>query len=330
MTHPILIDVSAVVVRGYFADAKLASDAGRAHMPMAQLTNMVESLTRTFRLEPGQPAAAALDPRGPTWRHDPARGGSWDYKAKRKPKPPGLGRLLRDAPALFEAFGWPTIAADGYEADDVLCSLAHRSTGAVIVSPDKDMHQILGARQGLPWGSMPDLSERGCRVWNPLKIQPDAPAHVRGGWVEWMDAWDKWGVDIRKEPTTKILELQALQGDTVDGITGCPGIGPKVAALLIEEYGTAEGAIAAAQAGAIAAHIPQRAANAKRLVEHAEAVRTSWRLARLVPDLDVTPGRFGTRDDAAIGRLLDAWEGWSEASEDNETPAATAAAAVDW
>lgn len=303
----VIIDVSGVVCRAFFAEQSLAEREQRDFLPMHQLVNMLASLTKRFRLEPGAPAAAVLDPRGRTWRQDPTRGGSWEYKAHRKPKPARLSALLVDAPAVFAAFGWPTLCEDLYEADDVICSLAHRTTGAMVVSVDKDFMQFMGARAGLEYGALPDL-ERGCRIWNPMKQPGGAPPDVRGDWLDWNDLWEKFAVDPRTTPAVRIIELQALMGDTVDGIPGARGVGPKAAKQLIEEYETAEAALQAAEAGPLPTWMSQHRANRKRLLESAADVRMSWRLARLVPDLDVRPGRMRAQDDDAIGVLLSKWE----------------------
>ena len=307
MTGPVIIDVSGVVCRAFFAEQSLAEREGRPFLPMHQLVNMVASLGKQFQLAPGAPAAAVLDPRGRTWRHDPMRGGSWDYKSKRKPKPELLSLLLNETPALFRAFGWPTLCRDGYEADDVICSLAHQTRGAIVVSVDKDFMQFMGARTGLPYGALPDL-ENGCRIWSPMKDPEGAPPGTRGDWLDWNDLWKKFAVDPRTTPATKIVEIQALMGDTVDCIPGVRGLGTKAAKLLIAEYGTAEATIAAAKNGPLPKHVPQYRANRQRLLEQADNVRLSWRLARLLPDLDVTAGVMGHYDDAAVQQLLSRWE----------------------
>lgn len=308
MRGPIIVDVSGVVCRAYFAEESLSQREGRPFEPLAQLVSMVGSMTRLFDMELSTPAAAVLDPSGRTWRHDPSTGGSWDYKAKRNKKPPALSRLLGVAGRVFQAFGWPVVAALGFEADDVICTLAHKTSCSVIYTVDKDLLQCLGAREGLPYGSVPDLKD-GARLWNPSKVDPDAAPGTpgsKGGWMGWEEVWSKFGVDVRREPATQIVELQALQGDAVDGIPGAKGIGAKVAKLLIAEFGTAEKAIQAAIEGPLPKHIPQHVATRRRLIEHVGDVRMSHRLARLVPNVPgVHCGFMGRRNDAELGRLMD-------------------------
>ncbi len=173
------------------------------------------------------------------------------YKAQR-PEPPEELRpqfaLVREATA---AFGVPAIELADWEADDLIASYARAAEEAggrtTIVSSDKDLMQLI--RPGV------DMLE-------PIKQKPIGPAEV----VE------KWGV-----PPDKLVEVQALMGDTVDNVPGVPGIGPKTAAALITEFGDLESVLAAAPA-------MKPSKKKDMLIAHAEAARLSRRLVVLSDD----------------------------------------------
>ncbi|MBU6398087.1 MAG: DNA polymerase I [Rhodospirillales bacterium] len=174
------------------------------------------------------------------------------YKAHRPPPPPELVpqfALIREA---TKAFGVPSIELEDWEADDLIASYARKASAAgdevVIVSSDKDLMQLLG-----PCVSMLD----------PMKNTPIGPAEVEA----------KFGVGPEK-----VIEVQALIGDSVDNVPGVPGIGPKGAAALIGEYGTLEAVLEAA---------PSMKPSKRRdaLIEHAEAARISKILVTLCAEV---------------------------------------------
>ena len=180
-----------------------------------------------------------------------------EYKANRSAPPddliPQFG-LIREA---TRAFHLPCIEMEGYEADDLIATYARLACEAgadtTIVSSDKDLMQLVG----------PSVV-----MYDPMK---DRRIHVA-------DVVDKWGV-----PPEKMVDLQALVGDSVDNVPGIPGIGPKTAAQLIQEYGDLDTLLARAS------EIRQ---NKRReaIIAHAEDARTSRELVRLKTDVPVTAG----------------------------------------
>ena len=273
---PVLIDVSHVIYRAYYG-----SPEPHDQHAVVQLLPMVRHLREQLRPTHG---AAVFDPSGQTWRHRVC----WDYKAHRPPKPDGLRVFARLVPSVFEAYGWPILCVDGYEADDVLASLVHRHHDAVVVTSDKDLMQL--------WG------RNGCRIWDPKKVLPHAPDDTwRGDWVTWQDVHKRFGVDPRTEDPARVVEVQALMGDASDGIPGARGVGIVTAVRLIQEYGTADAVIAAARAEALPKAVRRYG---PALVEHADTVRMSRRLASLEVGLDVTAGPMRAPDEEAIARLV--------------------------
>ena len=194
------------------------------------------------------------------------------YKANRDEPPEELRPqfpLIREA---SRAFGLATIEVDDYEADDIIatyCRLA-REAGhrAVVVSSDKDLMQLVGDRVDM---------------FDPMKNKPIGPEEVR----------EKFGVGPER-----VIDVQALAGDSVDNVPGVPGIGIKTAAQLIEQFGDLDTLLART------AEIkqPKRRQN---LIDHAEAARISRRLVTLVDDVPLPIGLDGlTVPENADGGLI--------------------------
>jgi DNA polymerase-1 len=172
------------------------------------------------------------------------------YKAHRPDPPPELVpqfALIREA---TDALGVARLEADGYEADDLIASyarafLAEYPEGeVVIVSSDKDLMQLI---------------RPGVTLLDPIKQKPIGEAEVL----------EKFGV-----PPDKVVEVQALAGDSTDNVPGVPGIGVKTAAQLITEYGDLETLLARA-------HEIKQPKRREALIEHAEKARLSRRLVLL-------------------------------------------------
>jgi len=177
-----------------------------------------------------------------------------DYKANREEAPEELKPQFGYLRAAAEAFSLPIVEKEGYEADDIIATYCRqaRAEGAkvVIVSSDKDLMQLVGD---------------GVTMLDPMKnVEIDVPQVV-----------EKWGV----EPGM-MVDLQALAGDSTDNVPGVPGIGPKTAAQLLEQFGTLENLLD--HAGEIKQ--PKRR---QALIDNAELARISKRLVRLADDVDL-------------------------------------------
>ena len=144
-----------------------------------------------------------------------------EYKATREKMPRELRDSLPRVRELVEAFGDRVIAVDGWEADDVIGTLAARAVAggleAVIVSGDKDFLQLVGD---------------GVQLLNPGR---GGPQGVAAEWVDEASAGAKLGV-----APGQVVDYLALVGDSSDNVPGAPGIGPKTATRLLESYGTVE------------------------------------------------------------------------------------------
>ena len=253
--HLHLIDGSAFIFRAYHALPPLTRRSDG--LPIGAVAGFCNMLWKYIQDGKGsdQPTHAAVifDHSSKTFRNDiyPL------YKANR-PEPPEDLRpqfpLTREA---TRAFNIACIETEGYEADDIIAALSCRGRDAggrvTIISSDKDLMQLVGG---------------GVEMLDPIKGKPIGPDEVR----------EKFGVGPER-----VVDVQALAGDSVDNVPGAPGIGIKTAAQLIDEFGDLETLLA--RAGEI--RQPKRR---QVLIDHAEQIRVSKRLVELDCDtpLDFT------------------------------------------
>ena len=181
------------------------------------------------------------------------------YKAQRPPRPDLLAEQWPHLIPLVAAFGYTNVKVDGYEADDVIGTLAHRARErgipVMVVSGDRDVYQLVG---------------EGIRVMTTSRGVTDTKVYDRDGVVE------RYGV-----PPELVTDLIGLKGDTSDNIPGVPGIGDKTAAQLLQQFGSLEAVLAGVE----------EISGAKRkqnLVEHADDARISKQLATL--DCEIETG----------------------------------------
>jgi DNA polymerase-1 len=183
------------------------------------------------------------------------------YKATREKMPDELRASLPRVRELVAAFNDALVELDGYEADDVIGTLAIKARDAgleaVIVSGDKDLYQLVGP---------------GIHLLNPGR---GGRTGVAAEWVDERNAHEKFGI-----PATKVVDYLALIGDSSDNIPGARGVGPKTALKLLDEYGGLD---------EILEHTGDISAKRVResLTENADEVRLSRQLVTIMTDLDV-------------------------------------------
>ena len=184
-----------------------------------------------------------------------------DYKATREKMPDELEASLPRVRQLVEAFRVPVLELQGYEADDVIGTLAAKAHGAgletVIVSGDKDFYQLI---------------RDGVCLLNPGRGGPTA---VEEEWVDTRNAHERLGVKPEH-----VVDYLGLIGDTSDNVPGVKGIGPKTAIGLIEEFGSIEQILE--RVGEIKAKRPREA-----LEQHRDDALLSKRLVTIHDDLPV-------------------------------------------
>jgi DNA polymerase I len=248
MPRLFLIDGSSQMYRAYHAIRGLTGPDGRSTNAVYGFTTMLRKLIADHRPEF---IAASFDLAGPTFRDELAP----DYKANRAPMPADLAEQVPLVREACEALGVPVLAVEGFEADDVIGTLARQARAAgfdvAIVTGDKDFYQLVGD---------------GVRVYNPRD---------EGTWYDAAGVVEKFGVR-----PDQVVDVLALMGDTIDNIKGVAGIGEKGARALIATYGTLDGLLAAS------ASITQKRYR-EALLAHADSARTSRELARIRTDVPV-------------------------------------------
>ncbi|KAL9183866.1 hypothetical protein ACHAXT_004722 [Thalassiosira profunda] len=218
----LLIDASAYIFRSYHAIPPLHHSDGTPTGALHGVCRMLQNLLLTRMLNGDRPRVVlAFDAKGPNFRHDLYP----EYKANRGPCPEDLIPQFELVQQACDAFGVVQVEAEGYEADDVIATLTRQAldegVDVDILSGDKDLMQLI-----TPPGTEPSAN------------MIDAMHFDR---VDHGDVVKKWGVS-----SEKLGDVLALAGDSSDNIPGAPGIGPKIAATLINEYGTLDALIAAA------------------------------------------------------------------------------------
>ena len=259
-----LIDSMSHIFRAFYAPmqnraAPLATSTGQVTQAVYIFTNM---LIKLLREEKPDYIAAIFESKEKTFRHETFA----DYKANREAMPTDLASQLPYIIRLCEAFNIPVINAPGYEADDVIGTLAkqiaERKLKVVVVSNDKDMCQLVRDPYVV------------CMRQNSQVVKRKEPVPP----IEWCDeAWveNKFGVTA-----DKLVDLLGLMGDSIDNIPGAPGIGSKGAVQIIQEFGSIEAALAGWES---VKHKTYR----ESLRDNADLIRQSRELARIQLDLDV-------------------------------------------
>jgi DNA polymerase-1 len=245
--HLYLVDGSSYIFRAYHRLPPLTNRHGLNVGAVYGYTTMLWKLAENLHKTDGPTHLAVIfDASAKTFRNDMFDG----YKANRPPPPPDLVPqfpLIRDA---TRAFSLPCIEEDGLEADDIIACYSKAALDAgwkvTIVSSDKDLMQLVEDGRLDLYDTM---NER--RIGRDYVIE-------------------KFGV-----PPEQLGEVLALMGDSVDNIPGVPGVGPKTAAQLIQQYGDVENVLA--HAGEIAK--PKLRQN---LIDYADDARMSRELVRLV------------------------------------------------
>jgi DNA polymerase I len=256
-----LVDGNNLAYRAFFAlPEELATSDGVPTGALLGFTNMLFKLLSDYR---PKAVAVAWDSR-PVHRAELAEAGDVVYKEGRKPMPDLLREQFPTFRPLVEAFGYRNLEFEGWEADDVIATLATRADAhglrTCVVSTDRDAFQL--------------CSDNICLMMTPrgvADVQVYTPARVEA----------RYG--IRPD---QIPDFIGLKGDTSDNIPGIPGIGDKTAGELIGRYGSLEAVIE--HAGELTP------ARSRSVTEHADQARLSKELATMRRDLelDFDPGEL--------------------------------------
>ncbi|HWW94534.1 MAG TPA: DNA polymerase, partial [Vicinamibacteria bacterium] len=246
-----LVDGSAQFHRAYHAIRGLATTRG---LPTGAVYGFTTMLRKLYQDEKPEYIAISFDLAGPTFRHEAYK----EYKAHRPKMDDDLAVQIPFVRRVCEALRLPVIEVPGFEADDVIATLAGQGVAAghdvVVVSGDKDLLQLVGDR---------------VKVLNPGREGMGATLYDRRA-VE-----EKFGV-----PPERVVDVLALVGDAVDNIPGVPGIGDKGARDLVREFGPVEAVLENADR-------VKRAAYREGLKAHREDALLSKQLATLRADVPV-------------------------------------------
>src|ERR671922_2710180 len=245
-----LVDGNNLAYRAFFAlPEELATSEGFSTNALLGFTNMLFKLLSDYK---PKGVAVAWD------THAVHRAAiSEDYKSERRPMPDLLREQFPHFRPIVEAFGYRNLEFEGWEADDVIATLAARADEAgiktCVVSTDRDAFQL--------------VSDNVCLMMTPRGV---SDVHVYT--PERVEA--RYGITPAQIP-----DFIGLKGDTSDNIPGIPGIGDKTAGQLIAQYGSLEAVVE--HAGELSP------ARRKNILEHAEQARRSKELATMRRDLDV-------------------------------------------
>jgi DNA polymerase-1 len=251
-----LVDAYALIYRSYFAfiHRPLTNSQGENTSAPFGFTNFL--LDIRDKLDPDY--LAVVFDAGNSFREEEYP----EYKATREKMPDDLAASLGRIRDIVEGFHDAVVELDGYEADDVIGTLALKARDAgleaVIVSGDKDFYQLVGP---------------GIHLMNPGR---GGATGVAAEWVSEENASEKFGI-----PPSQVADYLALVGDSSDNVPGARGIGPKTAVKLLKEFGSVEELLERADEAS-----PPRARTS--LTENAEEVRLSKRLVTIMTDLPVS------------------------------------------
>ena len=248
-----LIDGNSLAYRAFFAlPESIATSTG---MPTNAIFGFASMLVKILT-DYGPKATVVVWDAGDTGRKTVYA----DYKAQRSSRPDLLKEQWPHLEPLVDAFGYKNLRAEGYEADDVIASIAERAKHAdppipvMVVTGDRDAYQLV---------------DDGVRIMTTSRGITDTKVYDRDGVV------DRYGI-----PPELVPDFIGLKGDTSDNIPGVPGIGDKTAADLLQKFGSLENVLSSID----------EISGAKRkqnLTEHADDARISKQLATAKRDIEI-------------------------------------------
>lgn len=213
-----LLDAYALIYRSYYAFIKSPRINSKG-LNTSAIMGFVNTLNEVLAKERPTHIGVAFDPAGPTFRHEAFP----EYKAQREATPEDIKKAVPIIKDILRAMRIPILEAPGYEADDVIGTLATKAAEAGVdtymLTPDKDYAQLVSDRVSM---YRPRHGDAGYEVMGPKEVE------------------SKYGLSAPSE----VIDLLGLMGDTADNIPGCPGVGEKTAAKLIAEFGTVENLLA--------------------------------------------------------------------------------------
>lgn len=273
-----LLDAYALIYRAYYAFIKNPRINSKGFNTSAIL-GFVNTLEDVLKKENPTHIGVAFDPRGKTFRHEAYE----QYKAQREETPEVIRESVPVIKEIIKAYNIPVFEVPGYEADDVVGTLAKQAEKRGIITymmtPDKDYGQLVSDTVFI---YRPKYGDKEFEVMGIERVK------------------EKFGI----ERTEQVIDLLGLMGDASDNIPGCPGVGEKTAQKLIAEFGSIDGLLANTDKlkGALKAKVE----------ENREKILFSKFLATIKTDvpieLDMEALKREPANEAELTRLLDFYE----------------------
>lgn len=249
-----LLDAYALIYRAYYGFIKNPRINSKGENTSAIL-GFVNTLEDVLGRENPQYIGVAFDPSGPTFRHEAYK----PYKAQREETPEAIRFAVPIIKDILKAYNIPVIEVKGYEADDVIGTLAKQSQQmegieTYMMTPDKDYGQLVAPN-----------------------VHIYKPRHDGGfDTIGEKEIIDKYGI----EKVEQVVDLLGLMGDSADNFPGCPGVGEKTAVKLINQFGSTENMLE---------HTDEiKGALRKKVEEHVDDIKMSKFLATIKTDVPVT------------------------------------------
>ena len=209
-----LLDAYALIYRAYYAFIKNPRINSKG-LNTSAILGFVNTLEEVLSKEHPTHIGIAFDPPGPTFRHEAYE----QYKAQREETPEAIRTAVPIIKDIIKAYRIPMLEVMGYEADDVIGTLAHqadeRGIETYMMTPDKDYGQLV---------------TQNVKIYRPK--YGDKDFEVMGI----KEVTEKYGINSPEQ----VIDMLGLMGDTADNIPGCPGVGEKTATKLIQQFGSVE------------------------------------------------------------------------------------------
>ncbi|WP_297092098.1 DNA polymerase I [uncultured Draconibacterium sp.] len=248
-----LLDAFALIYRSYFAFIRNPRFNSKGVNTSAML-GVTNTLVQLIEKENPEYLAVVFDVSAPTFRHEMFS----EYKANREEMPEDLRKSIPYIRKIIEAFNIPIIEKAGYEADDVIGTLAKKAEKegftTYMMTPDKDYAQLVSDKVFM---YKPGKGGGDVEVWGLPEVQ------------------ENFGI----ETADQVIDILGLMGDSADNIPGCPGVGPKTAQKLIAQYGSIEALYKNTN--------DLKGKQKERLEENEEQVKLSKVLATIITDAPV-------------------------------------------
>lgn len=273
-----LIDAYALIYRSYYAFIKNPRINSKG-LNTSAVMGFVNTLNEVMTKERPTHIGVAFDPAGPTFRHEAYP----EYKAQREACPEDIKKSVPIIKDILQAFRIPILEVAGYEADDVIGTLATKAGEAGVttymLTPDKDYGQLVRPNVFM---YRPRYGDAGYEILGEKEV------------------CEKYGI-----PTPlRVIDLLGLMGDSSDNIPGCPGVGEKTAVKLITEFGSIDGLLASTDR--LKGAIRKKVEDNRRQIEFSKFLATIKTDVPISLDLDAL--RIAEPDEARLTQIFEELE----------------------